>query len=52
MTSFEYGFYNDTKKDREYYIRVYRARGFKEVVVKRIKTDTKGLKMYEITSNR
>lgn len=52
MTTFEYGFFNDTKKDREYYKKVYTARGFKKVTVKNIKTDTKGLKMYEITLSR
>ena len=52
MTAYEYGFFNDTKKDREYYKKVYKARGFKKVVVKNIKTDTKGLKMYEITLSR
>lgn len=49
MTSYEYGYFNETKKDREYYKKVYKNRGFKKVAVKRIKTDTKGLKMYEIT---
>lgn len=52
MTAYEYGFFNDTKKDREYYKKVYAQRGFKKVTVKNIKTDTKGLKMYEITLSR
>ena len=49
MTSYEYGVFNDTKKDREYYKKVYKSLGFKDVAVKNIRTDTKGLKMYEIT---
>lgn len=52
MTYYEYGFFNDTKMDREYYKKVYKNRGFKKVTVKRVKTDTKGLKMYEITLDR
>ena len=52
MTSYEYGFFNDTKKDREYYKNLYKTLGFKDVVVKNIKTDTKGLKMYEITFSK
>lgn len=51
MITYEYGFFNDTKKDREYYKRVYKNRGFKKVKLKRIKSDTKGLNMYEITLN-
>ncbi len=52
MKSYEYGYFNDTKKDREYYTQIYRNLGFKKVTVKRVKTDTKGLKMYEITLDR
>lgn len=52
MTFFEYGYFNETAKDKEYYKRVYKRRGFKRVTVKRIKTDTCGLKMYEITAER
>ena len=54
MTSYEYeyGYYNDTKQDREYFKWLYKNRGFKKVSVKRVKTDTKGLKMYEITMSR
>ena len=49
MTVYEYGYYNDLKKDREFYTDAYKKRGFKNVTVKRVKTDTKGLHMYEIT---
>jgi L-alanine-DL-glutamate epimerase-like enolase superfamily enzyme len=52
MIAYEYGFFNDTKQDREYYRRIYKQRGFKRVKVKRVRTDTKGLKMYEITMER
>ena len=48
MTVYEYGFFNDTKQDKEYYKKVYKNRGFKITNFKRIKTDTKGLKHYEI----
>ena len=51
-TVYEYGFFNDTKKDREYYKRIYKNRGFKKISVKRVRTDTKGLNMYEITLSR
>lgn len=50
MIDYEYGFFNETAKDKEYFKRVYKNRGYKKVKVKRIKTDTKGLKMYEITA--
>lgn len=49
MTVYEYGFFNDTKKDREYYKHIYKNRGFKKISVKRVRTDTKGLNKYEIT---
>lgn len=52
MTVYEYGFFNDTKKDREYYKYIYKKRGFKKISVKRVRTDTKGLNMYEITLSR
>lgn len=52
MTTYEYGFFNDIKQDREYYKRIYKQRGFKRINVKRVRTDTKGLKMYEITTER
>lgn len=52
MTVYEYGFFNDTALDKEYYKKVYKKRGYKKVSVKRVKTDTKGLKMYEITLSR
>lgn len=52
MVFYEYGFFNETEMDKEYYKRVYRNRGFRCVKVKRIKTDTKGLKMYEISVKR
>ena len=52
MTVYEYGYFNDTQKDREYYTRVYKNRGFKKVQLKRVKTDTPKLKMYEITLTR
>lgn len=45
----QYGYYNDTKKDKEYFKKKYEEKGWKNVLIKRIKTDTKGLKMYEIT---
>jgi hypothetical protein len=51
MITYEYGFFNDTKKDREYYKRIYKNRGFKKVTIKRVRSDTKGLNMYEITLN-
>lgn len=46
---FEYGWYNDTQKDKKYLKEKYEAKGYKDVSVKRVKTDTHGLKMYEIT---
>lgn len=49
MTNYEYGYYNETEKDRKYFTEKYTRRGYTDVKVKRIKTDTKGLKMYEIT---
>jgi len=50
MVTYEYGFFNETEKDKEYYKRVYKTRGFKNIKVKRVRTDTKGLNMYEITA--
>ena len=52
MTVYEYGYFNETKKDREYYKKVYNRRGFTKVLVKNVKTDTPHLKMYEITLSR
>lgn len=37
------------KKDKIYFEKKYKEKGWKYVLIKRIKTDTKGLKMYEIT---
>lgn len=51
-TNYEYGYYNETEKDRKYFIEKYTRRGYTDVKVKRIKTDTKGLKMYEITGTK
>jgi hypothetical protein len=49
MYECEYGYYNDTKKDRKYFTDLYRQRGWSHISVTRTKTDTKGLKMYKIT---
>lgn len=48
MYDCQYGFYNETKKDKEYFKEVYRRKGWKRISVTRTKTDTKGLKMYII----
>ena len=50
-TDYEYGVFNDTKADREYFTKVYKNRGRRNIKVKRVQSDTKGLKMYEITYN-
>ena len=47
--AFEYGYYNDTAKDRAYFTKKYKNKGYKDIKVKRIATDTPGLKMYEIS---
>ena len=49
MTTYEYGYYNITKLDKEYFTKKFQKAGYKNVHVKRVATDTKGLKMYEIT---
>ena len=49
MYDCQYGYYNDTKKDKEYFKKIYKAKGWSMISVTRTKTDTKGLKMYEIT---
>ncbi len=45
----QYGYYNDTEKDKKYFKDLYRKRGWSHISVTRTKTDTKGLKMYIIT---
>lgn len=50
--SYEYGYYNETAKDKEYFIKSFTNRGYKNVKVKRIATDTPRLKMYEVSYDR
>lgn len=48
VTDYEYGYYNDTAKDREYFVNRFKSRGAISVKVRRTRSDTPGLKMYEI----
>ena len=52
MTNYEYGYYNETEKDKKYFTDKYTKRGYTNVKVKRVKTDTPKLKMYEITATK
>lgn len=49
FTNYEYGYFNETEADKDYYKRLYKNYGRKNIKVKRVASDTKGLKMYEIT---
>lgn len=49
ITVYAYGIFNETIKDRAYYKQVYEKKGYTNIKVKRVRTDTPGLKMYEIT---
>lgn len=49
MYDVQYGYYNDTKQDKQHFKKIYRSKGWMRISVTRTKTDTKGLKMYEIT---
>lgn len=48
VTDYEYGYYNDTVKDRAHFIDKFKSRGALDVKVRRTRSDTPGLKMYEI----
>ena len=47
-TDFEYAWYNNTEEDKKYFKDLYTRRGYRDVKVKRVKSDTKGIKMYQI----
>ena len=49
---YEYGYYNDTAKDRIHFTDKYRKQGYTDIKVKRVQTDTPGLKMYEISGRK
>lgn len=49
MYDCQYSLFNDMKNDKEYFKNECRKNGWKYIKVKRIKTDTKGLMMYELT---
>ena len=49
VSTYEYSYTGNLKDDREYFIQKYSKQGKNNIKVKRVKTDTKGLPMYEIT---
>ena len=48
----EYSHTKDIAKDKEYFKNKYEKKGYKNVRVKKVKTDTKGLPMYEIYGDK
>lgn len=48
----EYSHTKDTAKDKEYFKNKYEKKGYKNVCVKKVKSDTKGLPMYEIYGDK
>lgn len=43
---------NDIKEDKKYFTDYYSKRGYKNIKVKKVRTDTVGLKMYEIIGEK
>ena len=52
VIGYEYGYYNNTSQDREYFTKKYENQGYHNIKVKRIATDTPGVKMYEISGEK
>ena len=50
--TYEYGYYNNTAQDRQHFIKKFENKGYTNIKVRRVATDTPGLQMYEISYDR